>query len=262
MQTVQLFKSADFGEIRTLIMDNEPWFVGRDVAKILGYSNSRDALAKRVDEEDKGVAKCDTLGGRQDLTIINESGLYSLILSSKLPNAKKFKHWVTSEVLPSIRKNGIYATENIINQILENPDLGIEMFTKLKEERAARAKAEQQATLLQNENDLLTQEALEWADRPLINALVRAYGHGIDDFSQGWRDFKKELLYRYGININARITNHLNNSNSKQKPKTLDMLDDSELQNAVTTAVALCRNECIDISGIIEQKLNRKEEIA
>lgn len=262
MQTVQLFKSADFGEIRTLIMDNEPWFVGRDVAEILGYSNSRDALAKRVDEEDKGVAKCDTLGGRQDLTIINESGLYSLILSSKLPNAKKFKHWVTSEVLPSIRKNGIYATENIINQILENPDLGIEMFTKLKEERAARAKAEQQATLLQNENDLLTQEALEWADRPLLNALVRAYGHGIDDFPQGWRDFKKELLYRYGININSRITNHLNNSNSKQKPKTLDMLDDSELQNAVTTAVALCRNECIDISGIIEQKLNRKEEIA
>ena len=104
MQTVQLFKSADFGEIRTLIMDNEPWFVGRDVAEILGYSNSRDALAKRVDEEDKGVAKCDTLGGMQDLTIINESGLYSLILSSKLPNAKKFKHWVTSEVLPSIRK--------------------------------------------------------------------------------------------------------------------------------------------------------------
>lgn len=262
MQTVQLFKSADFGEIRTLIMDNEPWFVGRDVAEILGYSNSRDALAKRVDEEDKGVAKCDTLGGMQDLTIINESGLYSLILSSKLPNAKKFKHWVTSEVLPSIRKNGIYATENIINQILENPDLGIEMFTKLKEERAARAKAEQQAALLQNENDLLTQEALEWADRPLINALVRAYGHGIDDFPQGWRDFKKELLYRYGININARITNHLNNSNSKQKPKTLDMLDDSELQNAVTTAVALCRNKGIDISEIIEQKLNRKEEIA
>ena len=262
MQTVQLFKSADFGEIRTLIMDNEPWFVGRDVAEILGYSNSRDALAKHVDEEDKGVAKCDTLGGMQDLTIINESGLYSLILSSKLPNAKKFKHWVTSEVLPSIRKNGIYATENIINQILENPDLGTEMFTKLKEERAARAKAEQKVTILQNENDLLTQEALEWADRPLINALVRAYGYGIDDFSQGWRDFKKELLYRYGINVNARITNHLNNSNSKQKPKTLDMLDDSELQNAVTTAVSLCRNKGIDISEIIEQKLNRKEEIA
>ena len=264
MQTVQLFKSADFGEIRTLILDNEPWFVGKDVAEVLGYSNSRDALAKRVDEEDKldGVAICDPIGREQKPVLINESGLYSLILSSKLPNAKKFKRWVTSEVLPSIRKNGIYATENIINQILENPDLGIEMFTKLKEERAARAKAEQEVTLLQSENDLLTQEALEWADRPLINALVRAYGHGIDDFPQGWRDFKKELLYRYGININARITNHLNNSNSKQKPKTLDMLDDSELQNAVTTAVALCRNECIDISDIIEQKLNRKEEIA
>lgn len=263
MQAIQLFKSADFGEIRTLIMDNEPWFVGKDVANILGYERATKAVADHVDDDDRDVVPIqDSIGRMQNTPIINESGLYSLILSSKLPNAKKFKRWVTSEVLPSIRKNGIYATENIINQILENPDLGIEMFTKLKEERAARAKAEQEAAILQNENALLTQEALEWADRPLINALVRAYGHGIDDFPQGWRDFKKELLYRYGININARITNHLNNSNTKQKPKTLDMLDDSELQNAVTTAVALCRNKDIDISEIIEQKLNRKEEIA
>lgn len=267
MQAIQLFKSADFGEIRTLIMDNEPWFVGKDVAEALGYSNASKAVSVHVGDEDRvlKVIEADSQNGnvvKTQTALINESGLYALIFGSKLESAKRFKHWVTSEVLPSIRKNGIYATKNIINQILENPDLGIEMFTKLKEERAARAKAEQEVTLLQSENDLLTQEALEWADRPLINALVRAYGHGIDDFPQGWRDFKKELLYRYGININARITNHLNTSNTKQKPKTLDMLDDSELQNAVTTAVALCRNKGIDISEIIEQKLNRKEEIA
>ena len=95
-------------EIRTVQVNGEPWFVGKDVASVLGYSNPRDAINKRVDDEDKGVAKCDTLGGVQDLTIINESGLYSLVLSSKLPNAKKFKRWVTSEVLPSIRKNGGY----------------------------------------------------------------------------------------------------------------------------------------------------------
>lgn len=261
MQTVQLFKSADFGEIRTLVLNSEAMFCLADVCKALGLTQP-SKVKERLSE--KGVNSIPTLtsGGRQKLLYITESNLYKTIFQSRKESAERFTDWVTSEVLPSIRKNGIYATENIINQILENPDLGIEMFTKLKEERAARAKAEQQATLLQNENDLLTQEALEWADRPLINALVRAYGYGIDDFSQGWRDFKKELLYRYGININARITNHLNNSNSKQKPKTLDMLDDSELQNAVTTAVALCRNECIDISGIIEQKLNRKEEIA
>lgn len=108
MNELKAFNNPDFGTIRTLEMNGEPWFVGKDVAEVLGYSNPNDALKKRVDAEDKGVAKCDTLGGAQDLTIINESGLYSLILSSKLPTAKKFKRWVTSEVLPSIRKTGGY----------------------------------------------------------------------------------------------------------------------------------------------------------
>lgn len=97
--------------VRTLLRDNEPYFVGKDVAEILGYSNPRDALSKHVDSDDKGVAKCDTLGGTQQIAIINESGLYSLILSSKLPDAKKFKRWVTSEVLPTIRKHGAYMTD-------------------------------------------------------------------------------------------------------------------------------------------------------
>jgi len=108
MNDLKIFENKEFGEIRTVVKDGEPWFVGKDVAEILGYSNTRDTLARRVDEEDKGVANCDTLGGNQKLTVVNESGLYSLILSSKLPNAKKFKKWVTSEVLPSIRKNGGY----------------------------------------------------------------------------------------------------------------------------------------------------------
>ena len=108
MNNLQVFNNQDFS-IRVLEIDNEPWFVGKEVASILGYSNTRDALKKRVDEEDKGVAKRDTLGGKQETVIINESGLYSLILSSKLPSAKEFKHWVTSEVLPQIRKTGKYS---------------------------------------------------------------------------------------------------------------------------------------------------------
>lgn len=134
MSKLEIFENREFGEIRTLEIDNEPWFVGRDVATVLGYSNPRKAIGDHVDDEDKGVTKCDTLGGSQDLTIINESGLYSLILSSKLPNAKLFKRWVTSEVLPAIRKHGLYA----IDDILENPDIAIQALTKLKEERAAR----------------------------------------------------------------------------------------------------------------------------
>ena len=105
---LQLFQNPDFGGVRGLTIDGEPWLVGKDVALVLGYSNPRKALVDHVDKEDKGVTKCDTLGGTQDMTIINESGLYSLIFSSKLPNAKKFKRWVTSEVLPAIRKTGQY----------------------------------------------------------------------------------------------------------------------------------------------------------
>lgn len=105
---IQLFNHPEFGKIRTVDMAGEPWLVGKDVAEALGYSNPRKALLDHIEPEDKGVTKCDTRGGVQDFTIINESGLYSLVLGSKLPGAKKFKRWVISEVLPSIRKNGAY----------------------------------------------------------------------------------------------------------------------------------------------------------
>lgn len=106
---VQIFNNPEFGEIRTVTIDNEPWFVGKDVAEALGYSKARNAIANHIDSEDKKDAPIQgVLGGVQTMTIINESGLYSLIFSSKLPSAKKFKRWVTSEVLPAIRKTGTY----------------------------------------------------------------------------------------------------------------------------------------------------------
>lgn len=108
MNNLQIFKNEEFGEIRTVELNNETYFVGKDVATALGYANARDAISKHVDDEDKGVAKCDTLGGNQNLTIVNESGLYALIFGSRLESAKRFKHWVTSEVLPAIRKTGGY----------------------------------------------------------------------------------------------------------------------------------------------------------
>lgn len=108
MGQLKIFESEEFGQVRTVMRDGEVWFVGKDVANGLGYSNARKALGDHVDKEDKGVTKRDTLGGVQELTIVNESGLYSLVLSSKLPSAKRFKRWVTSEVLPTIRKTGSY----------------------------------------------------------------------------------------------------------------------------------------------------------
>ena len=109
---IQVFNNTEFGEIRTMEINGEPWFVGKDIAAALGYSNPRDALSKHVNSDDKGVANCDTPSGTQKMTIINESGMYSLILGSKLDGAKRFKRWVTSEVLPSIRKTGAFATDS------------------------------------------------------------------------------------------------------------------------------------------------------
>lgn len=118
MNELQVFKNQEFGSVRTLVINSEPWLVGKDVAEVLGYKNTRDALSKHVDDEDKGVAKCDTLGGTQNIAIINESGLYSLIISSKLESAKKFKRWVTSEVLPTLRKTGQYQVKELSGQEL------------------------------------------------------------------------------------------------------------------------------------------------
>ena len=128
---LQIYKNADFGSIRTTTIGGQPYFVGKDVADILGYQNGSRDVNRHVDEEDR--MKAMLFDGTQDkeTIVINESGLYSLILSSKMPNAKKFKRWVTNEVLPAIRKHGIYATDDLI----ANPDLAIAAFTALKEER-------------------------------------------------------------------------------------------------------------------------------
>lgn len=146
MNEVQIFENAEFGKVRTLTIDNEPYFVGKDVAEVLGYAKARNAIAAHVDEEDKKDAPIQgTLGGMQEMTIINESGLYSLILGSKLPSAKRFKRWVTSEVLPSIRKHGGYLTPDKVEEVLLNPDTIIKLATALKEERAKVAEMQPKA---------------------------------------------------------------------------------------------------------------------
>lgn len=118
MNELQVFKNQEFGSVRTLVINSEPWFVGKDVADVLGYKNTKDALAKHVDAEDKLGSQIATSGQNHNMTIINESGLYCLVLSSKLPSAKKFKRWVTSEVLPALRKTGQYQVKELSGQEL------------------------------------------------------------------------------------------------------------------------------------------------
>lgn len=117
MKDIQIFNNPEFGEIRTTIVDGEPYFVGKDVAEVLAYKETAKAIREHVDDDDKGVSVLDTPGGKQKMVVINESGLYGLVFGSKLPTAKKFKHWVTSEVLPTIRKTGSYS----IPQVTPNP---------------------------------------------------------------------------------------------------------------------------------------------
>jgi prophage antirepressor-like protein len=234
-------------EVRTINKDGEPWFVAKDVCEILEISDTWSATS-RLSESMKGTDSISTLGGTQEMSVINEAGLYKLVFTSRKPEAEKFTDWVATDVIPSIRKHGMYAKD----ELLDNPDLLIEVVTQLKKER-------EEKRLLQAENKLLTGQTLAWADRKILEAIVKAYGASINlpevnGFQEAWRDFKKELLYNYGINLNSRISKQMENSHRKTKPKTMDMIHDDELSKCISTAVALCKSHCVDISDIISKR--------
>ena len=179
------FSSAEFGSVRTSIIDNQIYFVGKDVAECLGYSDPNKAIAMHVDDEDKLNDKMSSSLGQRGGWFINESGLYFLIMSSKLPKAKKFKRWVTSEVLPSIRKTGMYATD----QLLDNPDLAIAVFTQLKEERR-RVRELETINLIQNQQILEMKPKVSYHDKILqnpdvvpITTIAKDYGYSAKKFN-------------------------------------------------------------------------------
>ena len=146
MNELQIFQSPEFGRVRTVSIDGEPWFVGKDIALALGYCNTKDALSRHVDAEDKGGSRITTPSGEQDMTVINESGLYSLVLSSKLPSAKAFKRWITHDVIPAIRKTGGY---QVPQSPAEQMAQGILAAQKLLAERDATiAKQNEQIAVL------------------------------------------------------------------------------------------------------------------
>lgn len=203
------YNSLEFGQIRTVIENNEPWFVGKDVAMALGYKNISDAINKHVDCEDKGVAKCDTLGGSQDMVIINESGLYALIFGSKLEKAMKFKRWVTNDILPSLRKNGMYATDDL----LDNPDLLIKIATQLKEEREKRTALEEINRI--NQPKVLFAESVETSNQSiLVGDLAKLIKQNGIDIGQNrlfeWLRENDYLISRKGESYNMPTQKSMN----------------------------------------------------
>lgn len=231
---LEIFKNEEFGEVRVSIIDNEPWFVGRDIAEVLGYSRPAKAILDHVDDEDKDeVPIQDSIGRMQKTPVINESGLYGLVLSSKLPEAKKFKRWVTSEVLPSIRKNGMFA----VDELLDNPDLLIATATKLKEERIARIEAEKKALLAEKEAKFQKNiveglaGSIELADKQArINQIIRT---SKENPREKYRKLYDEFNRKYHMNIDIRHKNAIAKGEIKKTTSKLtyicehlDMVDE------------------------------------
>lgn len=196
MNELQIFNNEEFGNVRSLMIDNEPWFVGKDVAEALGYKNVRDSLARHIDSDDKrdGVVIHDSMGREQKPIIINESGLYSLILSSKLPSAKKFKHWVTSEVLPTLRKTGSYA------KVPTDPRELLMLTIKAHEQTAQRVDVLEEKVSDLEKSTTIDSSQQYTLERIAKTTVISALG-GIDSrayqlmsrklFSSIWRDYKK-----------------------------------------------------------------------
>ena len=192
---LQIFENEEFGQVRVLDIDGQPWFVGKDVSSILGYRNGRDALRVHVDDEDKADVVIHDGRQNRSMAIINESGLYSLILSSKLPSAKRFKRWVTSEVLPSIRKHGAYISDAVLEEAIRSQDFAFELFQKLQSEKGKTAalldKLEEIAPKARYYDLILQSE-----DAAPVSVIAKDYGMTAIAFNRLLHDL--DIQYRVG----------------------------------------------------------------
>lgn len=226
MNEITVFNNDEFGSIRTVTIKNEPWFVGKDVANVLGYERDTKAVTDHVDEDDRKNINGKTqsyLGlelGQRGGWLINESGLYSLILSSKLPKAKAFKRWVTSEVIPSIRKIGSYGKPMSELEILQcSINQLIEQERKIKALETQQGEQVKRLDIIDSKLEVLNGVHIEETGRDRLNAMVRAYvvKKGIG-YAEGWKDFKKAYNRAFRTCLGALITNYTKKNSLKSKP--------------------------------------------
>ena len=265
---LQIFTNDEFGQVRSLMKDGEPWFVGKDVATALGYKNPNDAMKKRINDEDKGVANCDTLGGTQNIVIINESGLYALVFGSKLESAQNFKRWVTKEVLPTIRKTGGF---------VNNDELFINTYLPFADETT---KSMFRSTLgvVRKQNEIIEQQKLEIEDKnnkleldqEIIDGLVenlpvanqrQVINKILDSNTPKKRQERYKMLYKefgrlHHMNINARLNNY--NKKYGTKLNKLDYIEKlDKMQDLYNLSVKLFRE---DIKKLITQMYYLRKE--
>ncbi len=220
MDNIQIFKNEAFGEVRVAGTSEEPLFCLADICKVLELGNPSQVKTRLCGGVITNEVIPDSIGRQQEMIFINEDGLYDVILDSRKPQAKTFRKWVTSEILPSIRKHGIYATDNVIDQILNNPDFGIELLTKLKEERSARIEAEKQVAILTHVNKTYTctEVAKELGLKSAIELNNRLKELGVQYkvnqtwvpytkyATLGWFDIKQEVADNGHIIYHRKIT--------------------------------------------------------
>ena len=252
-KTIAEIHNQPLKKINQLIKDNiEEFEIGVDLLDLKsGYLESTEFL--------KGIMNKQSISNSTNIYLLSEQGYMLLVGFMKTDKAKEIRKKLRREYF-TMRKV-INSTEQLKATYLlaiynggQDAVTASKKLTEIEVEEAKKPLIEKNDTL-NTENDLLAQKNLEWADRPLINSIIRAYAASIGgNFGKAWNDFKKELLYKHSINLNARITNYLNTSGKKTKPKTLDMLDDSELSSAISTAVSLCRENEVDIDYLLNNK--------
>ena len=252
-KTIAEIHNQPLKKINQLIKDNiEEFEIGVDLLDLKsGYLESTEFL--------KGIMNKQSISNSTNIYLLSEQGYMLLVRFMKTEKAKEIRKKLRREYF-AMRKV-INSTEQLKATYLlaiynggQDAVTASKKLTEIEVEEAKKPLIEKNDTL-NTENDLLAQKNLEWADRPLINSIIRAYAASIGgNFGKAWNDFKKELLYKHSINLNSRITNYLNTSGKKTKPKTLDMLDDSELSSAISTAVSLCRENEVDIDYLLNNK--------
>lgn len=209
MNELQIFENSEFGSVRTVEIHNEPWFVASDIAKALGYRMASD-MTRRIDEEDKGTHSVSTPSGEQNMTVINESGLYSAILESKLPNAKKFKHWVTGEVLPSIRKTGAYVANVPSTELSPETQLILQLAQSIAQKEIADKERDRRLDSLEESNQSIKEAVKPITDnwREEINSKFNRIQRGSDKpFNVLRTEMYTELEHRAGCDLGTRLRN-------------------------------------------------------